>query len=289
MNEAGKGLLASLRRLLRHRQGQVGLAIAAALATAALLGPHIAPHDPLARNLARQLLPPSRDHWFGTDSLGRDLFSQVMHGARPTLAGSLGSVTLAAVAGVTLGAASGYIGGRFDLAVSVLVDLLLSFPAFLLALAVVAVLGPGLINASMAVGFSGIPVFTRLTRAEVLAIRETEYVESSRALGASSLRLVFRHILPNAAPSITVMLSLQFPAAILMLAGLSFLGLGAQPPSLEWGRLMVGARDFLTGAPWLVNLPGLVILLTVLGFNLLGNALRDVLDPRLRHVQTGGS
>lgn len=271
-----------LWRLTRHPQARVGGVVLLLLFLMVAAGPSMAPYDPLARDLGRQLRAPSRDHLFGTDSLGRDLFSQVIHGARPTLLASAGAVSLAAVTGVTVGVLSGYVRGRFDLVVSALVDLLLSFPSFLLALAVVAVLGPGLVNAALAVGFRGIPVFLRVARGEALTLRETEYVQSARALGASDARILLRHILPNMAPTAVVMVSLELPAVILMLAGLGFLGLGAQPPSLEWGRLMVGAREFLHVAPWLVNLPGLLIMGSVLGFNLVGNALRDELDPRLR-------
>lgn len=270
-----------LGNLLGSWSGRVGLVIALAVVGLATVGPLLYPVDPYKMAVARRLEPPSTTHPFGTDEFGRDLLARVVHGSRLTLSVAVISVGIAGVAGTALGLAAGLGGRRLDLAIGALVDVMLAFPGFLLALAIVAVLGPSLENAMIAIGIRRIPVFVRVVRAGVQQIASTEFVLAARALGAGAVRVAGVHVLRNVAPTLVVLATLQFPEAILVAAGLSFLGLGAQPPAPEWGALLATARVYIARAPWLVNFPGLAILVTVLGLNLLGNALRDVLDPRL--------
>lgn len=270
-----------LGNLLGSWSGRVGLVIALAVVGLATVGPLLYPVDPYKMAVARRLEPPSTAHPFGTDEFGRDLLARVVHGSRLTLSVAVISVGIAGVAGTALGLAAGLGGRRLDLAIGALVDVMLAFPGFLLALAIVAVLGPSLENAMIAIGIRRIPVFVRVVRAGVQQIASTEFVLAARALGAGAVRVAGVHVLRNVAPTLVVLATLQFPEAILVAAGLSFLGLGAQPPAPEWGALLATARVYIARAPWLVNFPGLAILVTVLGLNLLGNALRDVLDPRL--------
>ncbi len=271
-----------MKRFLRSPQFIVGGILVTLVVGCALFAPWIAPFEPFERHSGDRLLPPGAPYYFGTDVQGRDMFSQIIYGARLTLYIGVVSVGIAASGGIILGMTAGYFGGRWDTLVTAVVDVMLAFPSFLLALAIVAVVGPSLTNAMIAVGVRGIPVFARLARAEAISLRSVEYVEAAKALGSSHLRILWREVLPNSFSSILVMATLQFPFAVLTTAGLSFLGLGAQPPTTEWGRLIVGGRDLLHTAPWLVNLPGIAIMVTVLGFNLLGNGLRDILDPRMR-------
>lgn len=272
----------TIKRLLRNKQFLAGGFVVLVLVVTALLAPQIAPFDPFERIPGSSLKPPSSTHLFGTDLLGRDLFSQMVHGTRLTLYVGLISVGISTVFGALLGITAGYFGGWWDTVVSGLINVVLTFPSFLMALAIVAILGPSLTNAMIAVGIQGIPAVARLVRGDTLLVREMEYVEATRSLGGTHSRLIWKSILPNVVSSLLVMATLQFPFAIMMTAGLSFLGLGAQPPTTEWGRLMVGARDLMQRAPWLMNIPGIAIMMTVLGFNLLGNALRDVFDPRMQ-------
>lgn len=271
-----------LRRLVRKPQALIGGGMVLGLLLMALLAPVIAPADPLKQNPPMRLKPPSAEHLLGTDEFGRDLFSRILYGGRATLRMGAISVAISGVAGCTLGLAAGFYGGKLDLMISSVVDILLAFPGFLLALAIVAMLGPSLENAMIATGIQGIPTFARLVRGLTLSLRAQPFIEAGRGLGASDGRLIWRHLLPNALPTVIVQASLAYPNAILTGAGLSFLGLGTQPPNPEWGALLVGARVYIRTAPWIVNFPGVAIMLTVLGFNLLGNAVRDVLDPRLK-------
>lgn len=245
----------------------------------AVLGPRLLDGDPLAMNVSARLSPPSAEHLMGTDEFGRDLFTRIVHGAPISLRIGAIAVGIALAVGGTAGLISGYFGGWFDLGMMAIVDLMLAFPAILLAMAIVAVLGPGLENTMIAVGIASAPGFARIVRGATLGVRNQVFVESASALGSSDWRVMFRHILPNIAAPLLVLITLEFPAALLSSAGLGFIGLGAQPPDPEWGALLVNARDYLRRAPWMVNFPGLTIMITVLGFNLLGNALRDVLDP----------
>ena len=278
----GRRVLRDLLRFFRRPEATLGTLILLVLVLTALFAPQLAPYEPLQQNIRNRLQPPSAQHLLGTDEFGRDVLSRIIYGARITLLVGTISVGIALTIGTILGLAAGYLRGWVDLVIGAITDILLSFPSFLLALGIVAVLGPSLENAMIAVGVRGIPLFTRMVRSETLALGSRDFIQASQALGASSFRVVWRHILPNAFPSMLVLVTLQFPIAVLTAAGLSFLGLGAQPPSPEWGAQLVSARVYIRSAPWLVNYPGLAILVTVIGFNLLGNALRDALDPRNR-------
>jgi peptide/nickel transport system permease protein len=271
-------------RLLRSSSGLVGGAIILFLLIVALVGPLVLPYDPVAMDVRNRLQAPSAQHWFGTDEFGRDILTRVVYGARITFMIGAVSVAIGLTIGGSLGLVAGYFGGKLDLVISVVTDILLAFPNFLLALAIVSALGPSLENAMIAVGVRTVPLFSRVVRANTIATREHEYVTAARTIGAERSRIILRHVLPNIVASVIVLASLEFPAAVLVAAGLSFLGLGAQPPSPEWGSMLVGARELIRTAPWAVNAPGFAIMLTVLGFNLLGNALRDTLDPRLRRT-----
>jgi peptide/nickel transport system permease protein len=270
-----------LARLARSWSGRIGGAIALLLLGVAAFGPTLYPVDPYRMAVACRLRPPSATHPLGTDEFGRDLLARIVHGSRISLRVGLISVGIGGLVGTALGLAAGLGGRRADLAIGALVDVMLAFPGFLLALAIVATLGPSLENAMIAIGIRRVPVFVRVVRAGVQQVRTSEFVLAARALGAAPWRVSTRHVLRNVAPTLIVLATLQFPEALLVSAGLSFLGLGAQPPLPEWGALLTSARVYLARAPWLVNFPGLAILVTVLGLNLLGNALRDVLDPRL--------
>jgi peptide/nickel transport system permease protein len=277
------GIWWTLRDLFRRRQAQIGGLIVLLLVLAAVFAPQIAPYDPYEINVKDRLLPPSTTYLFGTDDLGRDMFSRVIYGARTTIQTGVVVVLIAATFGSLIGLVSGYFGGKTDLVIMRLIDVMLAFPYILLALAIVATLGPSLQNALIAIGIAYVPGWARFVRGNVLSISKQEYVTSARAVGASSPRIMRSHVFSNILPSIIVLASLDFPAAVLSTAALSYVGLGAQPPTAEWGSLLTGARSYMYTAPWLVNFPGLAIFVTMLGFNLLGNALRDTLDPKLRN------
>ena len=272
-----------LRRLLGHRSAMLGGAIVLAFVLVALLAPVLAPYDPVSdADLAERLQPPSAAHWFGTDHQGRDIFSRVLLGARVSLRVGVLSMLMAAAAGTLWGALAGYYGGWFDLVSGRLVDLMLAFPSILLAIAFAAFLGPSLENAMYAVALVSMPQYMRLVRGQVLSLREQDYVAAARALGFSDARIILRHILPNALAPLIVQATLGVGTAVLDAAALSFLGLGAQRPYPEWGLMLNDARTVFQVAPWNMTFPGLAIMLAVLGFNLLGDGLRDVLDPRSR-------
>jgi len=269
-----------LRKGLRHRGALVGLALIGVFLVMAATSPLVAPRDPLAQNLAQRLEAPSAEYPLGTDDFGRDILSRVLYGARISLRVGVVAVAISLFIGGTIGLVSGFYGGTLDLLVMRLMDVLLAFPAILLAIAVVAVLGPSLTNAMVAVGITGIPVYARLVRGVVLQVKSLEYVTAARALGAGDARLVLRAVLPNCVAPLLVQTSLGLATAVLDAAGLSFLGLGAQPPTPEWGAMLSQGRELILDAPWALTAPGLAILLSVLGFNLLGDGLRDALDPR---------
>ncbi len=271
------------RRLFRYRQAQFAGVIILVLILAAIFAPLIAPYAPDAVRAGKPLTAPNREFLFGTDDLGRDMFSRMIYGARITLWIGLIIVAVEVVIGVTVGLLAGYFGGWTDAILMRFTDVMLAFPGIMLALAIVATLGPGLTNAIFAVALSSWPLFARVVRSSVLTVRESEYMTAGQVLGASHLHMMWRGVLPNVLAPIIVLASLEFPAAVLVAAALSFLGLGAQPPTPEWGALLTDARNYIRSAPYLINIPGLAIFLTVLAFNLLGNALRDTLDPRLRH------
>jgi peptide/nickel transport system permease protein len=249
----------------------------------ALLAPFISPHDPIAVNADNAYLPPlSPSHLLGTDELGRDLFSRVLWGARVSLPVAFVAVAVGLVAGGVIGLISGYFGGVIDLLLMRLVDALLAFPALILAIAIVAALGPDLRNAMIAIGIVAIPVYARLVRALVLQLKQVEFIAATRSLGATPLRLIVRHMIPNLLNPIIVQVSLSAGFAILAEATLSFLGLGAQVPTPDWGQMINSGATFLANDPWLAIVPGAAISVTVFSFNLLGDSLRDALDPRLR-------
>jgi len=261
----------------------VGLALVVAVAIAAVIAPGLAPHDPdaidTARRLARPLTP---GHPFGTDEFGRDLLSRLLYGARISLVVGLAATALAAVAGSVCGLLAGFVGRWVDQAIMRAIDTLMAFPYFLLAIAIIATLGPGLVNGMVAIAIVNIPFYGRIVRATVLSVKQTEYVEAARALGVSEIRLSLTHVLRNCLAPVIVAVTLNVGGMITALAGLSFLGLGVQPPTSDWGSMLASSRQYINVAPHVAALPGLAIFLTVLGFNLLGDGLRDALDPRLR-------
>jgi peptide/nickel transport system permease protein len=276
--------LADVARMFRRSHAaMLGLALVTALAVAALFAPILASHDPnevdTARRLARPLSP---GHPLGTDEFGRDMAARLLHGARISLAVGLAATALAALAGSLCGLIAGLGGGWIDHAIMRSIDTLMAFPYFLLAIAIIAALGPGLVNGMIAVAVVNIPFYGRIVRGTVLAVRETEYVQAARALGVSELRLALKHVLRNCLAPIIVAVTLNVGGMITALAGLSFLGLGVQPPVSDWGSMLASSRQYINVAPHVAALPGLAIFLAVLGFNLLGDGLRDALDPRLR-------
>lgn len=268
------------RRFARHRGARIGGVVVLLFAAVALLAPWVAPYDPEVVALGQNLRGPSWQHPFGTDSVGRDVLSRTMWGARISLVIGFVSVGLAIVAGVPLGTLAGWKGGWGDRLLMRAVDVLVSFPTLLLAIVVIAIFGPGLVNAMLAIGAAQVPLYARLTRAAVLRVKAQNFVEAARAEGLGEWRIVLRHVLPNCLPPLIVQSTLLFATAILSAAYLGFLGLGAQPPTPEWGTMLSRARDFLRTAPHVSIFPGLTILVTVLGLNLLGDGLRDVLDPQ---------
>jgi peptide/nickel transport system permease protein len=270
------------RRFRTNHLALVGLLVVAALVGAALFAPWLAPYDPAKQSLVEKRARPGGKYLLGADEFGRDILSRVIYGTRVALLVGTLSVAIALGLGTVLGSVAGYSGGWADAAIMRAVEVLLAFPYLLLAIAIVSALGPGAANTTIAVGIWGTPPVTRIVRGAVLALKETEYVGAARALGASSLALVVRHILPNVLPTVIVYATLFMANAILVEAALSFLGLGVQPPTPSWGLMVATGRDFLLVAPHIATIPGLAIMVAVLGFNLLGDGLRDALDPRLR-------
>lgn len=268
------------RRFLHNRGAVIGLVLAVVLVLAAVLAPWLAPYPPDAQDLRSRLRPPSPEHWFGTDEFGRDVLSRVLFGARISLLTGLVPVATGLVIGTAIGLLAGFYRGWLDDVLMRAMDVLLAFPSLLLALAVVGTLGPGLVNAVIAVAIVSVPGYARLARSVVIAAREEEYVHAARALGAKDPRLLLRHVLPATVGPLTVQATLGIGFAILSMAGLSFLGLGVQPPTPSWGGILAEGREFLRTAPFMTNFAGLAILVTVVGFNLLGDGIRDVLDPR---------
>lgn len=269
------------KRLLRSRVGLSGLFITGLVVIAAILAPVIAPYDPIEQDFTLSLQLPSWRHPMGMDEFGRDIFSRVIFGARISLSVGAIAVAIGFFIGVPIGLFSGFYGGWLDALVQRAIDALMALPGILLAIFVVSILGIGLQNAMIAVGISSIPVFARLMRSSVMAIKEETYLEAARAVGAGQARILWKHVLPNAFSPVLVQVSYQFASSILWAAGLSFLGLGAQPPLPEWGAMLASGRTYILSAPHVITFPGLAIMLAVLGLNLLGEGLRDVLDPRI--------
>jgi peptide/nickel transport system permease protein len=270
------------RQLRQNRAAMIGAALVIFEIILALGAPWIAPYDPLDQNPREALQAPSREHLFGTDDTGRDLLSRVIFGTQISLRVGLISVGIGGGVGIVLGIIAGYRGGWADNVIMRMMDLLLAFPGILLALAIIAILGPGLFNVMIAVGISAIPAYTRLARGSALALREQEFVVGARAIGCGDGHITLRYILPNVLPPLIVLATLGIAGAILTAAGLSFIGLGAVPPAPEWGAILTLGRKYINQAWWYTTFPGLAIAITVLGINMLGDALRDALDPRLR-------
>ena len=262
-----------------------GLILIAVLAVLAVAAPLIAPADPLKQVLSTRLKPPSAANWLGTDQLGRDVLSRMLYGARISMLIGIVVVGLAASIGTLVGLVAGYAGGWLDEGLMRLTDVFFAFPALILAMAISGALGPSLTNAMIAIAVVTWPVYARLVRAQVLAVREREFVEAARGLGASAAHIIWQHILPNTLAPLLVQASFDMGGAILSAAGLSFIGFGAQPPTAEWGVMISEGRNYIVTQPWLSLFPGLAILLTVAAFNLIGDGLRDALDPRLRGIE----
>ena len=269
-------------RLLRGHLAKVGAGVILLLILAAMFAPQLAPYDPAEQHLEDMVRPPDQGHLLGTDDLGRDILSRLLYGARVSLVVGVLSVGISLLIGVPLGLVAGYRGGWLDEVIMRLMDGLLAFPALVLALAITAALGPSLGNAMIAIGTVGIPGFARLVRGQVLSIRAQEFVEAARAAGLGDRRIILHHITPNVLAPIIVHASLRIAFAVLAEASLSFLGLGAQPPTPSWGSMLNTGREYLEMAPWLSIAPGAAIFITTLSFNFLGDGLRDALDPRLK-------
>lgn len=268
------------RRLRRRKGAMVALGVVVLFIGLAVLAPWIAPYDPTATSWSLVRKPPSWAHWFGTDEVGRDVLSRIIYGARASLSAGLVSVGIAVGAGVPLGLLSGYAGGWIDSILSRIVDAMLAIPFLILAITLSAFLGPSLSNAMIAIGITATPVFIRLTRGQTMAAKVEDYVEAARAVGNPHWRIALRHVLPNIVPPLLVQASLAIAGAIIAEAALSFLGLGQQPPAPSWGSMLNTAQRFIAQAPWMAVWPGVAIFCAVLSFNLLGDGLRDALDPR---------
>ena len=277
-----KPLVEAWETFYANKIAVIGLGIVLFFVLLAILAPLIAPYEIDAQALTNRLLAPSAEHWFGTDDFGRDIFSRVIHGARVSLWVGFLAVSGSVVVGSLLGILAGYYGRWTDMFISRAFDILLAFPSILLAIAIVAILGPSLQNALIAIAIVNVPRFGRLIRSKVLSVKEEEYVLAAKALGMKDTRILFSHILPNSVAPIIVQGTLSIATAIIEAAALGFLGMGAQAPTPEWGKMLADARAYLTEAPWTMIFPGVAIMLTVLGFNLMGDGLRDALDPKMK-------
>ena len=271
------------RRFARHPGAAVGIMLLLLLAASAVLAPHLAPFDPTETDVGPRLAAPDAMHWFGVDLHGRDIFSRIVWGGRYSLAVGIATVLLALVAGSTVGIFLGYSGGRIDALGSRAIDVLLGFPSVVMAILVVVVLGVGLVNVVLAVAIAQVPRFARVVRGAVLVTKEQLYVDAARAIGANGSRIMAHHLLPNVMPTLIVLGTLNLGEAILSTATLSFLGLGAQPPTPEWGAMLNDGRDYMRYAPWMMFFPGLALFLAVMSVNLIGDRLSHLLDPRARN------
>ncbi len=272
------------QRLARNKMAMLGLAILVVLVLCAVFADVIADYETkvVAQNIANRLKGPSAEHWFGTDEFGRDIFARIIHGSRVSLVVGLISVSVSLILGGILGAFAGFYSGRVDNVIMRVMDIFLAVPSTLLAMTIVAALGSSLVNVMLAIGVSGIPTYARIVRAAVMSVKDQEFVEASRAIGATNVTTIFREIIPNCLAPIIVQATLSVAGAILSTASLSFIGLGVQPPDPEWGAMLSGGRNFLRDAVHLTLFPGLAIVITILALNLLGDGLRDALDPRLK-------
>jgi peptide/nickel transport system permease protein len=274
--------LSFYKQLKKNKMALVGGGIIVFYLLVAIFGRFFAPYDPLEIDLLNKLQPPSWEHWMGTDDKGRDVLSRLIYGSQLSLTVGIVSVSIGAFFGIVLGLVAGYYGKWIDTIIMRFIDILLAFPGLLLALAIISALGPSLINVMIAVGIFSIPTFARIVRGSTLATKKLEYIDAIRALGAKDFKIIFVHILPNILSPIIVQGTLRLATAILTAAGLSFLGMGAQPPSPEWGAMLSSGRNFLWTAPHLATFPGLAIAIIVMGLNLFGDGLRDALDPRMK-------
>ena len=274
--------IAARRRFVRSASGLTGGGILAILLLTAIFASQVSPYDPLKQDFRIERENPGLGHLMGTDEFGRDVLSRVIWGARVSLQAGAVAASIALVAGSVMGMLAAYYGGRADALIMRSMDVVLAFPYILLAIAVVAILGPGLLTAMIAIGIVYIPNYARVVRGAVLSVKVREYVEAARALGSNDRQVMWQHVLPNVLAPVIVQATLNVGIAIIDTAGLSFLGLGTQPPTPDWGNMLAAGRSYLIDAPWIVTFPGLAILVTVLAFNLMGDALRDALDPRLR-------
>ena len=270
------------RRLRRRRGAMVGLVVVCLFVAAALFAPWLAPFDPIETSWSAIRQAPSATHWFGTDDIGRDVFSRVIWGTRASLLAGVISVSISLALGVPIGVAAGFAGGFVDALISRITDAFLACPFLILAIALAAFLGPNLTNAMIAIGVSATPIFVRLARGQVINVKVEDYIEAARALGNRPFRIAWRHVLPNILAPVMVQATLAIAAAVIAEASLSFLGLGQQPPAPSWGSMLNTAKNYVDNAPWMAIWPGLAIFLLVLSFNLLGDGLRDALDPRQR-------
>ncbi|MGX9292411.1 ABC transporter permease [Bacillus sp. A015] len=278
-------ILESMKQFFQHKLAVIGSVIVFLFLILAIFAPLIAPYGINEQSLGERFSAPSTAHWFGTDDFGRDIFSRVVHGARISLWVGFFSVLGSVILGTLLGLMAGYGGRVLDAVISRLFDILLAFPSILLAIAIVSILGPSLQNALIAIAIINVPTFGRLVRSKVLSIKQEEYVLAAKAVGMSHRRIVLRHILPNSMVPVIVQATLAIGTAIIEAAALGFLGLGAQAPSPEWGKMLADARPYLVQAPWTLFFPGIAIMLTVLGFNLMGDGLRDTLDPKMKKIK----
>lgn len=271
------------RSFKKSKSALVGTAIVVFFIILAFIGPFIAPYGDNDQQLTQRLLAPSSEHWFGTDDLGRDIFSRILHGTKISLTVGFTAVAMSAIVGTFLGIIAGYYGRWVDTIISRIFDIMLAFPSILLAIAIVSILGPSLQNALIAIAIINVPNFGRLIRSRVLTIKEEEYIHAAKAIGMKNARILWYHILPNAMTPIIVQGTLAIATAIIEAAALGFLGLGAEPHQPEWGKMLADSRIFLLNAPWAMIFPGLAIMLTVIGFNLMGDGLRDALDPKMKN------
>lgn len=268
--------------LMENKAAMAGGIIIAIYIIVALFAPLLSPYDPFKIDLDNKLIPPSADHWMGTDDKGRDILSRILYGSRLSMGVGFASVAFGALFGIFFGLIAGYYGKWVDSVIMRIMDVMLAFPGILLALAIISALGPSLINVTIAVGAFSVPLFARIVRGSTLEVKRLEYIDAIRSLGANDATIIFRHIFPNILSPIIVQATLRLATAILSAAGLSFLGLGAQPPSPEWGTMLSNGRDFLFSAPYIALFPGLAISILVLGFNIFGDGLRDAFDPRMK-------
>ena len=277
-----ESFISVMKRLFKNKAAVVGGVIILFFIVVAIIGPYLVKTDPLHQNLVNKLQPPSKEHWFGTDNFGRDIFSRIVHGTGLTLTVGFLSVAVGGIIGVIIGIVSGYYGGWLDTISMRLMDVLLAFPGILLALAIVSVLGGSLQNVIIAVGIFSVPAFARIVRGSTLQVKKLEYIDAVRSLGASDIRIIFRHILPNIMSPIIVQATMRIATAILTASGLAFLSLGAPPPTPEWGAMLNDGRTYMHNAGHMVLIPGIAIVIVVLAFNIFGDGLRDALDPKMK-------